>query len=138
MHIQRKFWFNYLIFLRSNLISLLNFGQNYFVQLRWNWFSVWLPVTSAWNCHSLYTAFSSNVGAWGMWAYSLFLVSSLTQFRKSGRVWLNCDFTIKCQSKYFAVLILTFIFTDNPNIFSVSLCIYCQWLKLMIWWKAKN
>ena len=26
-----------------------------------------------WNCHSLYTAFSSNVGAWGMWACSLFL-----------------------------------------------------------------
>ena len=31
-----------------------------------------LPVTNAWNCHS-YTAFSSNVGAWGMWACSLFL-----------------------------------------------------------------
>ena len=34
-------------------------------------FFVRLPVT--WNCHSLYTAFSSNVGAWGMWACSLFL-----------------------------------------------------------------
>ena len=32
-----------------------------------------LPVTNAWNCHSLYTAFSSNVGTWGMWACSLFL-----------------------------------------------------------------
>ena len=32
-----------------------------------------LPVTNAWNCHSLYTTFSSNVGAWGMWACSLFL-----------------------------------------------------------------
>ena len=32
-----------------------------------------LPVPNAWNCHSLYTAFSSNVGAWGMWACSLFL-----------------------------------------------------------------
>ena len=32
-------------------------------------FFVRLPVT----CHSLYTAFSSNVGAWGMWACSLFL-----------------------------------------------------------------
>ena len=52
----------------------LNFGQNYFVQLdRWNWFSVRLPVTNAWNCHLLYAAFSSNVGAWGMWACSLFL-----------------------------------------------------------------
>ena len=36
-------------------------------------FFVRLPVTYAWNCHSLYTAFSSNVGAWGMWACSLFL-----------------------------------------------------------------
>ena len=36
-------------------------------------FFVRLPVTNAWNCHSLYTAFSSNVGAWGMWACSLFL-----------------------------------------------------------------
>ena len=31
-------------------------------------FFVRLPVTNAWNCHSLYTAFSSNVRAWGMWA----------------------------------------------------------------------
>ena len=36
-------------------------------------FFVRLPVPYAWNCHSLYTAFSSNVGAWGMWACSLFL-----------------------------------------------------------------
>ena len=36
-------------------------------------FFVRLPVTNAWNCHSLYTVFSSNVGAWGMWACSLFL-----------------------------------------------------------------
>ena len=36
-------------------------------------FFVRLPVTDAWNCQSLYTAFSSNVGAWGMWACSLFL-----------------------------------------------------------------
>ena len=36
-------------------------------------FFVRLPVTNSWNCHSLYTAFSSNVGAWGMWACSLFL-----------------------------------------------------------------
>ena len=45
------------------------------MQLRWNWLSVWLPVTNAWNCNSLYTAFSSNVGAWGLWACSLFLSS---------------------------------------------------------------
>ena len=36
-------------------------------------FFVRLPVPNALNCHSLYTAFSSNVGAWGMWACSLFL-----------------------------------------------------------------
>ena len=36
-------------------------------------FFVRLPIPNAWNCHSLYTAFSSNVGAWGMWACSLFL-----------------------------------------------------------------
>ena len=36
-------------------------------------FFVRLPFTNAWNCHSLYTAFSRNVGAWGMWACSLFL-----------------------------------------------------------------
>ena len=43
-------------FTREQFISPLTFGQNYFVQLRWNWFSVRLPVTNAWNCHSLYTA----------------------------------------------------------------------------------
>ena len=70
MHFCRKCWFD---LFKEQFIFLLNFGQNYFVQLRWNWFSVRLPVTNAWNCHSLYTAFSSNVGAWGMWACSLFL-----------------------------------------------------------------
>ena len=62
-----------LIFFREQSISLLNFGQSYFVQLWWNWFSVWLPVTNAWNWHTLYSAFSGNVGAWGMYACSLFL-----------------------------------------------------------------
>ena len=63
MHFYRKCWFD---LFKEQFISLLNFGENYFVQLRWNWFSVWLPVTNATNCHSLYTAFSSIVGAWGM------------------------------------------------------------------------
>ena len=61
--------------------------QFFFSQLRrfWNqkfdqsesyyWFSVRLPVINAWNCIFLYTAFSSNVGAWGMWA-SLLTLSS--------------------------------------------------------------
>ena len=70
MHFYRKCWFG---LFKEQFIFLLNFGQNYFVQLGWNWFFVRLPVTNAWNCHSLYTAFSSNVGAWGMWACSLFL-----------------------------------------------------------------
>ena len=70
----RKCWFD---LFKGHFISLLNL--NYFVQLRWNWFSVRLPVTNAWNCHSLFTAISSNVGAWGMWACSLFL--SLWQLR---------------------------------------------------------
>ena len=70
IYIYRKCWF---VLFKEQIISLLIFGQNYFVQLRWNWFSVRLPVTNAWNCHSLYTAFSSNVGAWGMSACSLFL-----------------------------------------------------------------
>ena len=70
MHFHRKCWFD---LFKEDFISLLNFGQNDFVQLRLNWFSVRLPFTNAWNCHSLYTAFSSKVGAWGMWACSLFL-----------------------------------------------------------------
>ena len=45
----------------------------FFVRLRWNWFFVRLPITNSWNCFSLYTAFSSNVGGWGTWACSLFL-----------------------------------------------------------------
>ena len=58
-----------------------------------NWFSVRLPVTNAWNCHSLYTAFSSNVGAWGMWACSLFL--SFPQCRSSE---FPCHFQCRKQS----------------------------------------
>ena len=57
----------------GKFLSLLNFGQIFFVQLRWNWFSVRLPVTNAWNWYSLYSAFSGNVRAWGNWAFSLFL-----------------------------------------------------------------
>ena len=68
----QEIWFD---LLKEQFISLFNFGQNYFVQLRWNWFSVRLPITNAWNCHMLYTAFSSNVWASGMWACSLFLSS---------------------------------------------------------------
>ena len=46
---------------KEQFISLLNFGHNYFVQLRRNWFSVRLPITNACYCNLLYTAFSSNV-----------------------------------------------------------------------------
>ena len=53
-------------------------------------FFVRLPVT--WNCHSLYTAFSSNVGAWGMWACSLFL--SLYNFFNTIYVVYSIEFTI--------------------------------------------
>ena len=74
MHFYRKCWYD---LFKEQFISLLNLGQNYFVQLRWNWFSVRLPVTNAWNCHLLYTAFSSNVGAWGMWACSLSFMTSV-------------------------------------------------------------
>ena len=70
MYFYRKCWFD---LFKEQFISLLNFGQNYFVQLRWIWFSVRLPLTNAWNCHSLYTAFSSNGGAWGMWACLSFI-----------------------------------------------------------------
>ena len=42
-------------------------------------FFVRWPIPNAWNCHSLYTAFSSNVGAWGMWACSLFLSFASTE-----------------------------------------------------------
>ena len=51
-------------FLQADLICLRSNIYPFFVPL---------PVANAWNCHSLYTAFSSNVGAWGMWACSLFL-----------------------------------------------------------------
>ena len=70
MHFYKKCWFD---LFKKQFISYLNFGKNYFVQLRWNWFSVRLPVTNVWNCHSLYTTFSSTVGVWGMWACSIFL-----------------------------------------------------------------
>ena len=82
MHFYGKCWFD---LFKEQFISLLSFGQNYFVQRRWNWFSVWLPVTNAWNCYSLYTAFSRNVGAWGMWAYSLFL-----SFQGKGKLFAYC------------------------------------------------
>ena len=44
MHFYRKSWFD---LFKEQFISLLNFGQNHFVQLRWNLFSVWLPITNA-------------------------------------------------------------------------------------------
>ena len=66
----RKCWFD---LFKEQFISLLNFCQKNFVQL-------FCP--NVWNCHSLYTAFSSNVGAWGtcMWAfmYQKFYLRKLT------------------------------------------------------------
>ena len=52
-------------------------------------FFVRLPVPNAWNCLSLYTAFSSNVGAWGMWACSLFLSLYPTQRVAEGIMFLT-------------------------------------------------
>ena len=37
------------------------------------WFSVRLAIANAWYCLSLCAALSSNVGAWGMWAFLTFL-----------------------------------------------------------------
>ena len=39
----------------------------------WLWFYFQLPIIYALHCHLLCAAWSSNVGAWGMWACSLFL-----------------------------------------------------------------
>ena len=69
MHFYRKCWFD---LLKEQFISLWTLAK-LFCATQMNWFSVRLPVTNAWNCHSLYTAFSSNVGAWNMWACSIFL-----------------------------------------------------------------
>ena len=67
------------------------------------WGAIYIPlfvrllVTNAWNCHSLYTAFSSNVGAWGMWACSLFL--SFTQ-------WSQSSYPMNLHIKYFSVFVI--------------------------------
>ena len=89
-----------------SFISLLNFGQNYFVQLRWNWFSVQLPITNASNCHLLYTAFSGNVGAWGMWACSLFLSFNLN---------LRCGIHLYKVCTYIVFDFLQFFFYENTT-----------------------
>ena len=60
-------------FLRSNLYSFWTLAKIILCNSDDTGFSVQFPVTNAWNCHSLYTAFSNNVGAWGIWACSLFL-----------------------------------------------------------------
>ena len=71
------------------------------MQLRWNWFSVRLPLTNAWHCHSLYTAFSSNGGTWGMWDCSLFL-----------SVLLCIKYTLNVNHQYYTnYIIFTFIVT---------------------------
>ena len=77
------FSLNYALFELQNFVVMKDIMCRYaFLQemLIWSFwgaiyipFFVQLPVTNAWNCYSLYTAFSSNVGAWGMWACSLFL-----------------------------------------------------------------
>ena len=38
-----------------------------------NLFCIRLPIAKAWHWHSLCSDVTSNVGAWGMWAFSLFL-----------------------------------------------------------------
>ena len=63
-------------------------------------FFVRLPIPNAWNWHSLYTAFSSNVGAWGMWACSLFLslLGWVVDYRGMSSVYLLC---INCIISFF-------------------------------------
>ena len=114
MHIHRKFWFHFFLWitlflnfeiwgkweiLLKQLVSttplkpLNRIAWNFVVMkdimcrhaflqemLIWSfWGAIYipifvrLPVTYAWNCHSSYTAFSSNVGACGIWACLLFL-----------------------------------------------------------------
>ena len=84
-----------LICLKSNLYPF-ELWPKLFCATWMNWFSVWLLVTNAWNCHSLYTAFSSNVGPWGMWACSLFLSLSLVQYMQLYPLtWFTCSHSLE-------------------------------------------
>ena len=88
MHSYRKCWFD---LFKEQFISHLNFGQNCFAQLRWNWFSVRLPVTYAWNCHSLCTAFSSILERGYVSLLTLsFMFASLTRLNNNRKViWIG-------------------------------------------------
>ena len=68
MHFYRKCWF-----LWSNLYPFVTLAKIILCNSDETGFLFRLPLTDAWNCHLLYTAFSSNGRAWGMRAYSLFL-----------------------------------------------------------------
>ena len=54
------------IFLRSNLYPFWTLAKIIFATQMKLVFCRIARHLNAWNCHSLYTAFSSNVGAWGM------------------------------------------------------------------------
>ena len=72
MHFYRKCWFD--LFKEQFNISLLNFGQNYFVQLRWNWFSVRLPSSNACN-YLLFVVYSIFKLCWSSGCVSLLTLS---------------------------------------------------------------
>ena len=67
----------------TQMWQLLIYYMYPIITVIWLWFSVELPIIYAWHCHLLYAALSSNVGACGMWACSLFLSFGLIFPRKS-------------------------------------------------------
>ena len=63
-------------FFKERSKSLLNFGQNYIVQLRWKWFSVRLPVTNA--LELLFVVYSILKQCWSVGYVSLVNLSFIS------------------------------------------------------------
>ena len=93
-------------------------------------FFVRLLIPNAWNCHSLYTAFSSNVGAWGMWACSLFLSNQQIEYYLVMKP-LNCEiFALNIH-----VLEMEEAGAENCFCAKVSKDIKMNWYLLCTYWK---
>ena len=121
MHIYMKCWIDLFKEQFTN-VYLLNFGQNYFVQLRWNWLSVW--AWGMWAC-SLFLSLLSAQLLWNRstnlhesvvmmdilcrWAHSQTIVHSFASFELRHLAWLSrCNWSGRAFANYFMRIVKTF------------------------------
>ena len=89
---------------KEQFLSLLNFGQNYFVQFRWNWFSVLLPVTNTWELP--FVVYSILKQCWSVGYVSLLTLSFILNYTLLKIPLLTPTYTLRAKSNKYCTIVL--------------------------------